>query len=63
MLRALLLIIACGGMAACVVAPILHFFGRIEVKTYQDVFLAGSVIWFVFATWWGTRRKDPAASS
>ena len=63
MLRALLLIIACGGMAACVVAPILYFFGRIDVKTYQDAFLAGSLIWFVFAAWWGTRRKDRAASS
>ena len=63
MLRSLLLIIACGGMAACIAAPILYFFDRVEVKTYQDAFLAGSLIWFVFAAWWGTARKDPATSS
>ena len=63
MLRSLLLIIACGGIAACIAAPILYFFGRIDVKTYQDAFLAGSLIWFVFAAWWGAGRKGRAASS
>ena len=63
MLRSLLLIIACGGMAACIAAPIFYFFGRIDVKIYQDAFLAGSLIWFVFAAWWGAARKGRATSS
>ena len=63
MLRSLLLIIACGGMAACIAAPILYFFGRVDVKTYQDAFLAGSLTWFVFAAWWGAAREGRAASS
>ena len=47
MLRVLLLVVALCGMAACVLAPIFYFFGRIDVNTYQDSFLAGSVIWFL----------------
>ena len=63
MFRVLLLVVALCGMAACVLAPIFYFFGRIDVNTYQDSFLAGSVIWFVFATWWGAKGKRKTAAS
>ena len=37
-------------LAVCVWAPVRHFLGEITADAYKDVFLAGTVGWFVFAT-------------
>jgi hypothetical protein len=43
-------------LATCLVAPLLHFLGKLGSGSYKLVFLAASAGWFVFATLWARRR-------
>jgi hypothetical protein len=42
-------------LAACLAAPFLFFWGRIDEPSYRTLLAAGSLAWFVFATYGLTR--------
>jgi len=43
-------------LAVCLAAPIMRFLGKISSESYKLVFLAASIGWFVFATFWSRRK-------
>ena len=43
--------------AACVAAPLLFFFGRIDVDAFKALLAAGTVGWLVFATVWANVKQ------
>lgn len=47
--------ILCLGL--CLVAPFLHLFGRLDEAAFKQVLTWASLGWFVFATFWVSRRK------
>jgi hypothetical protein len=41
----------------CLAAPFLYFWGKLTEKGYRWLFLGASVLWFIFATLWASRRR------
>ncbi len=44
-------------LAACLAAPIAYFLGAADVTTYKRLLFVFSVIWFVAATAWASRKS------
>ncbi|HXG33818.1 MAG TPA: hypothetical protein VNJ11_10660 [Bryobacteraceae bacterium] len=44
-------------LAGCLAAPIAYFLGAADVTTYKQLLFAFSVIWFVAATAWASRKS------
>lgn len=49
--------LAAVSLIVCIVAPVRYFWGDLSVDGYKDLFLAGTVGWFVFATLAMSRGK------
>ena len=45
-------------LTACLAVPFLFFWGRMDEPTYRMLLAAGSLAWFVFATYGMTRRSS-----
>jgi hypothetical protein len=41
----------------CLVAPVLHFLGRMDIAGYKVMLASASAGWFIFATAWAMRPK------
>lgn len=57
MARVLFAVLALCCLAVCLMTPVLHFLGSLTSEAYKDIFLAGSLGWFVFATSWVLSEK------
>jgi hypothetical protein len=60
MVKKTIRLLAVLSLVLCLVAPALHFWGRIEMRGYKILLASASAGWFVFATAWAMRsRKQP----
>ena len=57
MIKPIALVAALVSLAACLVAPVLYFAGRVEVESYKTVFLIASIAWFIAATVYDAQRQ------
>jgi len=48
-------LLAFASLAVCLTAPFLHFRGDLTADGYKNIFLAGSLAWFIFAPLWAQR--------
>jgi hypothetical protein len=44
-------------LAGCLAAPTAYFLGAVDVTAYKQLLFAFSVIWFVGATAWASRKS------
>ena len=58
MVNAVVAVLSLASLAACLAAPLLHFFGALGEPAFKQVLAAASVAWFVFAITWSTRHGD-----
>ncbi|MCZ6529887.1 MAG: hypothetical protein O6949_06085 [Chloroflexi bacterium] len=45
MIKPLASVVALVSLAACLVAPVMYFAGRVEIDSYKMVFLMASLVW------------------
>ena len=57
MIKPIASIVALASLAACLVAPVMYFAGRVEIDSYQTVFLIASIAWFVAVAVYDRQRQ------
>ena len=50
-------VVALVSLAACLVAPMMYFAGRVEIDSYKTVFLIASIAWFVAVVVYDRQRQ------
>jgi hypothetical protein len=45
-------------LVLCLVAPLLHFWGRMDIAGYKVMLASASAGWFIFATAWAMRPRE-----
>jgi hypothetical protein len=60
-IRTALSALALLSLAGCLIMAVLVFLGRVSDAAFKTAFLAGSVLWFVFAIARGRRDEGPSA--
>jgi len=60
-IRAVTGALALVSLGVCLIMAVLVFLGRVSETTFKTAFLAGSVLWFVFAIARGRREEGPSA--
>src|SRR5262245_53200209 len=58
MTRPILRAAAALSLLICLAAPFLYFWQSITESSYRNLLAAGSISWFVFATWAGSRTRN-----
>lgn len=56
MIRTIAAVASVLSLGICVAAPLPYFWGSVDESTYRQVLTVGSVVWFVAATVWATRK-------
>lgn len=56
-MRLILILLALGCLAACLVLPSLYFLGEITAEQFKSNFMWASAGWFVCASFGGLRAK------
>ena len=57
MIKPIASVVSLVSLAACLVAPVMYFAGRVEMDSYKTVFLIASVAWFVAAAVYDRQRQ------
>jgi hypothetical protein len=57
-IRTVIIVLAALSLAACLAAPILFFLGSVEMVSYKNVLLAGTLGWFICASILAARRRS-----
>ena len=57
MIKPIASVVALVSLAACLGAPVMYFAGRVEVDSYQTVFLIASIAWFVAVAVYDRQRQ------
>ena len=57
MIKPIASVVALVSLAACLVAPVMYFAGRVEIDSYKAVFLIASIAWFVAAAVYDRQRQ------
>ncbi len=56
MLKAIAGTFAAAGLVACIAVPVAFFHGAVTEPAFQWVFALGSIVWFISATVFASRR-------
>ena len=61
MLKTILAIVSLASLIFCFALPFFHLDGGITLDEYKNYLLAGTLAWFVVATWWmaEARKRRP----
>jgi len=57
MVKKMSLWLAALSLVLCLVAPVLHFLGMMDMASYRVMLASASAGWFIFATAWALRPK------
>ncbi len=57
MIKPIASVVALVSLAACLVAPVMYFVGRVEIDSYKTIFLIASLVWFVAAAVYDRQRQ------
>jgi len=57
MIKPIASVVALVSLAACLVAPVMYFVGRVEIDSYKTVFLIASIAWFVAVAVYDRQRQ------
>jgi hypothetical protein len=58
MIRTLFIVLAALSLGACLAAPLLFFLGSVDMAGYKNVLLAGTLGWFICASFLAARRRS-----
>ena len=57
MIKPIASVVALVSLAVCLVAPVMYFAGRVEIESYNTVFLIASLAWFVAVAVYDRQRQ------